>query len=268
MTASGAATTPPATPHRPTPQGRPRDPYPFLPVGLNDRAKALIGERIEAGTASKYAGAWRRYTEWCTRQGLPPIRPVREDQAIQLANFIADEQADLALGVSACKTRVAAVSTRLTLTTGWHLGEDPLVSAVMGGIRKRKPEQPRYEDMPNLDVLWRYLDAQPDNDRLDQAHLVGKTAALLLTFGLRKCDQVRVDLAGSIIANDMMRLKTLTKETQGRTWTVQPIPAAPRFPKRCAGSPASLLGPLLRPSSAIETGRHHHRSGWHLVSRR
>lgn len=235
-----------------------REPYPLVPATLNAKARALIGDRIEAATATKYEGAWRKYLAWCTKEGMPSLREDKAEMAIQLCNFIADEQDNLNLGTSACKTRVAAVSTRLTLTTGWHLGEDPLVSAVMGGVRKRRPEMPRYEDLPSLDQLWAHFDQLPENEELDQAQLVGKAAAILLTFGLRKCDQVRIDLTGSIVADSMLRLRTLTKETQGRAWVVQPIPAASDHPKRCA---VQVVKELIRrkspnaPAGALFTNR-------------
>ena len=208
-------------------------PYSLLPPALSDRAQALIAGRLEKGTVSAYQRVWDRYVLWCTGHGLDPATRDRIALAVQTANFVADEQADRDLGHSACKTRVAAISTRLKPILGFGVGEEPIVSALMQGVRKKRPENPRYEDHPDLGLLWALFDRWGPNEGLDQSKLVGKVSSLLLLFGLRKCDQVRIDLAASIIEEDSLRFKALTKETRSTMWVTQPIPGCPEHPFRC-----------------------------------
>lgn len=170
---------------------------------------------------------------WCGARGLDPMTRDRTGLAVQTANFVADEQADRDLGLSACKTRVAAISSRLKPILGFGVGEEPVVSALMQGVRKKRPENPRYEDHPDLSLLWALFDKWGPNTGLDQSQLVGKVAALLLIFGLRKADQVRIDLAASEIGEDVLRLKALTKESRCTLWVSQPIPGCPEHPCRC-----------------------------------
>lgn len=68
-------------------------PFSMVPVTLNPRAQALVASRIENSTSKAYAGAWKRYERWCTENGnLRPILDNKLEMAIQLCNFVADEQ--------------------------------------------------------------------------------------------------------------------------------------------------------------------------------
>lgn len=206
-----------------------------LPLGLSEHAQKLIAARLAVGTTKAYAGPWRHYEKWCETHHIPAVRASQDEMAIQVANWVAEEQREGDLGVSACKTRIAAVSTKVAIILGSRLGEHPILSALMGGLRKVKPEQPRYESHPDLRSLWALFDRLPDNEGLSHNLLVGKVTALLLLFGLRKSDQVRISLLRSDISPREIRFRTLTKETRATMWVSQPIPEAPATKKkRCA----------------------------------
>lgn len=240
----GSEPAPSATANTTPSVGRPAlGSYSQLPMELSEDARRLIDRRLEPTTVRAYRGMWERYCRWCQAQGVTPDarnpetnRIDRFNLAIQVANFIAAERKGLDLGHSACKTRVAAISTRLRLVAGFPVGEEPLVTAIMFGVRKEKPELPRYHTLPDIALVWHLFDkVWPDNRKLDTRQLVGKVSSLLLMFGLRKSDQVKIDVTRSEFDKDAIRFRALTKETRNTLWVLQPIPAAPRgYARRCA----------------------------------
>ena len=214
-----------------------------LPPELSERAQRLIAGRLEPQTAKSYKRVWERYVRWCQKSGCQPMVTDRLRLAVQTANFVADEHIELGIGYSACKTRVAAISTKLKPILGFGVGEEPVVTSLMTGVRKVRPDAPRYEDHPDLGLIWALFDKWGPNEDLDTRQLVGKTSALLLLFGLRKSDQVKVDLSASVFNEDVVMLRALPKETRSCAWVVQPVPASATHPTRCA---VAALNELVR----------------------
>lgn len=220
-----------------------------LPDELSAEAASLIRSRITDDTRTAYRGLLKKYVEWIRGQpGGALMNPFPEDNntlAIQVANWVAYNFHQKNLQAATLRKYVAAVSSHVAARRNSRLGDHTILKSLMAGVRRLRPELPKYTTFPRLGRVWKYLEQGPPLETLDAIHLTGTTVILLIIFGLRKSDQLRINLKMSDIPADPSRdavLCTTTKESQDR-WVSQAIPACRDHPKRCA---VAFLRELLR----------------------
>ena len=127
----------------------------------------------------KYARClWSRWKAWCQSEGLPPLtchsfEAFSFDSAVsQFAAFLSHVASDVANYGTLCNHR-ACINTFLTSVFNCcSLSEQPSVSAIMKGVNKVHPSQPRWaleETYWDPGLIISYYADKPDNCSLSNS---------------------------------------------------------------------------------------------------
>ena len=92
-------------------------------AGASDVTRSLIRDAHRSSTKSVYSSHWKAWYQWCSAQGLDPLRPSH----IQLANHLASAAIDAGMSASALRVRRSAILTTCRQVDPTH--EVPLATS-------------------------------------------------------------------------------------------------------------------------------------------
>ena len=145
----------------------------------------------------KYARSlWARWKTWCQSEGLSPLtclsfEDFSFDSAVaQFASFLAHIASDVANHGTLCTYRACINTFLQTVFNCCSLSEQPAVSAIMKGVNKVHPSQPRWaleETYWDPGLIISYYADQPDNDSLSTPELARKSFVLFAITCWPRC---------------------------------------------------------------------------------
>ena len=146
----------------------------LISEGISERASKLISGSRRDSTISTYESPWRKWVSWCSEQKVDPIQCSLNEVLDYLAKLFEDGLAYSSIGV--CRSALSAYHDPID---GFRLGEHPKVSALLAGIYNKRPPQPRYTFIWDVDTLLRYLKSLPGDQSLSDRLLTFKLTSLL-----------------------------------------------------------------------------------------
>ena len=103
-----------------------------------------------------------------------------------MAKLFEDDLAYSSIGV--CRSALSAYHDPID---GFKLGEHPKVSALLAGIYNKRPPQPRYTFIWDVDTLLRYLKSLPENQSLSDRLLTFKLTSLLALTSAGRASEIK-----------------------------------------------------------------------------
>ena len=145
----------------------------------------------------KYARSlWARWKTWCQSEGLSPLtclsfEDFSFDSAVaQFASFLAHIASDVANHGTLCTYRACINTFLQTVFNCCSLSEQPAVSAIMKGVNKVHPSQPRWaleETYWDPGLIISYYADKPDNCSLSTPELARKSFVLFAVTCWPRC---------------------------------------------------------------------------------
>ena len=158
--------------------------------GISEQATMLITNARRAGTISNYESSWGKWSSWCLPRQIDPFRCS--------LNYILDFLAELFTNGLAYRTincHRSALSAYHDASDGFPVGQHPRVTAVMTGIFNKRPPQPRYAFIWDVEKVLMYLRKLYPNESLTDKDLTLKTTMLLaLTAASRSLEIKNLDI--------------------------------------------------------------------------
>ena len=142
--------------------------------GISKRAAFLISCSRREGTTINYESSWRKFHSWCNQQNVDPFRcPV---------TFIIEFLTNLyeaGLAYRTINNHRSAISAYHEKLEGVPVGQNALVCQLMHGISNKRPPQPRYTCIWDVQQVLDYLQKLPSFDQISLQHLTLKVTGLL-----------------------------------------------------------------------------------------
>ena len=134
--------------------------------GLTRQTIDLMGGSVADGTAGGYGYVWRRFTLYCQNLGQDPF----SCELGVITSFLTSLfHQGLQYRTVGCYR--SAISKLHGPIDGFTVGEHPAVKAVMGGVFRRRPPLPRYQQTWDVSQVLSYLAAFSSPDRLSLSQL-------------------------------------------------------------------------------------------------
>jgi site-specific recombinase XerD len=194
---------------------------------LSTRAAFYAAHSMGDGTRAAYGKAWRAYVAWCEAQSLVPL----SGNPRQIANYLT-ARADLGLSASSIGIAAAAIKEAHRLDRVSLDWDDPDLSMVREGVRRRLGTRARRQSAPAThDVLARLLDTRQGPETFLGAR---DRAMLVIGFhgALRRSELVALDMSdvavdpGKGVVLTIRRSKT-DQDGAGRVLALAANPANP-----------------------------------------
>ena len=160
--------------------------------GISGDAAELISASRRKSTRSRYESAWRKWSSWCSQQEIDSICcPVNH-----ILNFLSSKFKE-GLQHGAIAGYMFAISAYHLPIDGFKVGEHPRVSELMKGIFNKRPPQPKYNFIWDVDIVVNFIDGMGDNKSIQSLLLAKKLAMLLaLTSSSRAHEICYLDITG------------------------------------------------------------------------
>ena len=141
---------------------------------LSHAAQQLVEASWRNSTESRYAGAWRRWLEWCGKQKVPPTSPTLKDVVNYLASLFEEGVQYRTLNLHR-----SALSATLKPIDGFCVGKHPLVCRLLKGSFNMRPPRPKLCPSWSIEAVLRTLETWSPASTLDLKHLTLKTVMLI-----------------------------------------------------------------------------------------
>lgn len=203
----------------------------FPPDGLSDEAVVLLREAWSESRTKQINTAWKRWVDHCTATGTDP-----EDVTdVRVVNWLTKMFRQNTYKASWFEQHASAISTKMALLLGRRIGESPLLGTFLKAVRKERPNEPRYTETFDTDLLQDlFLKKGPDS-KASQSFLLGKLACMLYVNGLRGSDMARASVTRSVLSPGSHKLSIVckTKEATQGNWVTHEVPGLAKQPKLC-----------------------------------
>ena len=158
-------------------------------AGVSGQATEIIVSSRREGTAQTYESAWKRWSVWCDRRGVDPIRCPINPILDYLAYLFHEGTPSKTIGTH--RSAISAYHLPITVdsaltTTGRH----PLVSALMSGINNLRPPQQRYSFTWDVELVLRLFRSWPLD--LTPKQLTMKVTTLLALIGIPRGAELKL----------------------------------------------------------------------------
>lgn len=141
---------------------------------FSDQVLSLISSSWTKGTKSQYKPYITKWCDYCSKQGLNPLKaPVNAG-----AEFLADLFYSTKLEYSALNTARSALSAVLEPVDSLSFGKQPIIKRLMRGIFKERPTLPKYTVTYDVDLVFNRIVNSPLHI-LDLKTLTFRVATLL-----------------------------------------------------------------------------------------
>ena len=154
--------------------------------GISERAINLISNDRRIGSQSNYKSPWRRWISWCYRKqtGLFSNR-LRE-----VLDFLA-EIFELRFEYSTINTHRSVISTFHEPGEGFSVGKHPKFCNLITSVYNKRPSNPRYCFVWDIETVLRYLRSLSINKLLSTKMLTLKLAMLFALPSASRCSEMR-----------------------------------------------------------------------------
>ena len=163
----------------------------LLAEGISERASNLITNNRRTSSIKHYESAWKKWCGWCSEREISPTR--------SNINYVLDFLAELFEKRLKCRT----IGTHRSAISAFHgpienirVSNHPRVSALMSGIFNKRPPQPKYPFIWDVETVLDFLRKLPGNDLLSDKLLTLKVSMLLSLLSASRVSEItnlRVD---------------------------------------------------------------------------
>ena len=163
----------------------------LLAEGISERASNLITNNRRTSSIKHYESAWKKWCGWCSEREISPTR--------SNINYVLDFLAELfekGLEYRTIGTHRSAISAFHDPIENIRVGNHPRVSALMSGIFNKRPPQPKYPFIWDVETVLDFLRKLPGNDLLSDKLLTLKVSMLLSLLSASRVSEIinlRVD---------------------------------------------------------------------------
>ena len=163
----------------------------LLAEGISERASNLITNNGRTSSIKHYESAWKKWCGWCSEREISPTR--------SNINYVLDFLAELfekGLEYRTSGTHRSAISAFHDPLEIIRVGSHPRVSAFVSGIFNKRPPQPKYHFVWDVETVLDFLRILPGNDLLSDKLLTLKVSMLLSLLSALRVSEItnlRVD---------------------------------------------------------------------------
>ena len=163
----------------------------LLAEGISKSASNLITNNRATSSIKHYESAWKKWCGWCAEREISPTR--------SNINYVLDFLAELfekGLEYRTIGTHKSAISEFHDPIENIRIGNHPRVSALMSGIFNKRPPQPKYPFVWDVETVLDFLRKLPGNDLLSDKLLTLKVLMLLSLLSISRVSEItnlRVD---------------------------------------------------------------------------
>ena len=154
--------------------------------GISEQATMLITNARRSGSVSNYESSWRKWSGWCLQRQVDPFRCS--------LSYILDFLAELFSKGFAYRTincHRSALSAYHDLLEGFPVGKHPRVTALMTGVFNKRPPQPRYTFIWDVDQVLEHIQKFYPHESLSDKDLTLKTTVLLALTAASRCSELK-----------------------------------------------------------------------------
>lgn len=153
--------------------------------GISEKAATLITASRRKGTLSHYESAWRKWSSWCYKRKVDPVRC----SINYILDFLSDSF-DQGLSHSTIAGYRSAISAFHSLVDGLKIGDHPRVSALLNGIFNKRPPQPKSNFVWDVEKVVNYLCHLGKNEDLNDEMLTKKLTMLLAVTSAARAHEI------------------------------------------------------------------------------
>ena len=144
--------------------------------GLSDKATQLITESRRPGTLGNYESAWKKWSSWCDSRKVDPFRcPL--NCVLEYLSFLFYEEKFLYRTIGLHRSAISAYHVPID---DKPVGQHPLVCSLMSGIFNKRPPQPKYLFVWDVQVVLDFIKSKwGDTDTLAGKEVTLKLCMLM-----------------------------------------------------------------------------------------
>lgn len=158
-------------------------------IGISQKASNLITASRRSGTISHYQSAWNKWSSWCRRQQVDPVRCA--------INFVIEFLSDSfheGLEHSTIAGYRSAISAYHEPIDGVAVGKHPLVSSLLAGVHNQRFPQPKYTFIWDVERVVTFLSSISLQNISDKMLTLKLTMLLALTSAARAHEVAYLDV--------------------------------------------------------------------------
>ena len=145
-----------------------------LKTGISEGATQLITDARSRGTKAAYESSWKRWSSWCERRKVDPIRcPIEEILEFLTKCFNEGQQ------YRTINKHRSAISALHEEIEGVAVGKNPLVCKLMKGVSNNRPPKPRLVFVWDVKQVLDFIKGMGKSCDLNNKDLSLKCVALL-----------------------------------------------------------------------------------------
>ena len=123
--------------------------------GLSETTYQLISSMRRSGSKSNYNSSWAQWVSWCNEKKVDPFR-CDINQVVNHLSFLFD--AGLEYRTIGCHR--SATSAYHEYIDGKPFGQHPKVCALLKGVYDKRPPQPRYVFIWDVQIVINYIKSE------------------------------------------------------------------------------------------------------------
>ena len=167
--------------------------------GISEKAADLIVSSRRDGTNSTYSSAWNKWTSWCSEKQIDPFRCLIK----YILNYLAGMFEAKYEYSTICFHR-SAISAFHDKVEGLSVGDHPQVSALIAGVFNKRPPQPRYCFIWDVQKVIDYIKSNlaANSELTDKLLTLKLTMLLALTSASRVLGLQHLDTNFMALSDD------------------------------------------------------------------